>query len=76
MKSEDQQYHLSCDLCGHTWWDSEAFPSCCPYCKADRTPEVLREILTKRKQMTNEELLKLYLESMEVIAEIYLKYWD
>ena len=25
--------------------------------------------------MTNEELLKLYFESMEVIADIFLKYW-
>ena len=26
--------------------------------------------------MTNEELLKLYFESMEVIADIFLKYCD
>ena len=44
----EQQYHLSCDSCGHTWWDLQAFPSYCPYCKTNRTPKVLREILTKR----------------------------
>lgn len=31
-------YHLSCPLCGKTWWTPEAFPLRCPYCNASRSP--------------------------------------
>ena len=35
----DVLYHLSCPSCGSDWWDSNAFPSYCPYCNTNRVPE-------------------------------------
>ena len=69
----EQQYHLSCDSCGRTWWDLQAFPSYCPYCKTNRTPKLLREILTKRKLMMNDEKCPYY-KGVCGIDEQYLCY--
>ena len=35
----DVLYHLSCPSCGADWWDSNAFPSFCPYCNTNRIPK-------------------------------------
>ena len=35
----DVVYHLSCPSCGSDWWDSNAFPSYCPYCNTNKIPE-------------------------------------
>ena len=27
-----EMYHVSCDKCGHDWWDKTGFPVECPVC--------------------------------------------
>ena len=33
-KTNDSEllYHVSCDKCGHLWWDKTGFPKVCPAC--------------------------------------------
>ena len=70
----DVLYHLSCPSCGSDWWDNNAFPSYCPYCNANRIPELIvkkdkeQQVYRNEKDDTDWRNLKGCLNMIEVTS--------
>lgn len=45
-------YHVSCDRCGHDWWDETGYPKKCPKCH--KSPYINEEAIEFAKEFMSD----------------------